>query len=153
MAIISRSSSTFGKWLDKKALVTGDKIKIVSEATEQPSTLNDSMQLVAKVVVKDKVKEPENVAINMQSKNALIDAYGTDTSAWINKVVTATMENTTVGGKRVRVLYMIPEGMVLKEGTDGFLHIGREEAEQPAAKELPVVEYPEEDINPADIPF
>ena len=115
-----------GSWLDKKSLVTGDIIKIVSEAEDVPSNLGDGSgtQLVAKVLVKRTSKEAQNFAINAQSKNALIDAFGDDTANWKDKVVTVNIEKTIIAGKRGIAAYLIPDGMVLKESDDGFVYIG-----------------------------
>lgn len=157
MTIIEKSSSVFGKWLDKKALVNGDVIKIVSEASEQPNRQGDGTQLVVKVLVKGKSKEPENFSINTQSRNALIDAFGKDTKEWVDKVLNIAVEKVIVAGKRGIAVYLIPEGMVMKENADGFVYVGHPESESGKVKESKggsePVDYPEEEINAEDIPF
>lgn len=159
MAIVQRTSSVQGKWLDKKEVENGDKVKIVSEATQQVNP-QGGFQLVAKVSVKSKTTEPVNVSINGPSKNALIDAFGEDSQMWVNKVVTAAIEKVVVGGKRGIALYLIPDGMVLKESDDGFLYIGHPESESGTVKDIKEpgkrVPYPtaeEEGIKPEDIPW
>src|SRR3954471_7294450 len=109
---VTASSNIGGKWIDKKTLLSGTKAKIKTEATEQPSQQGGT-QLVAKLLVQGQM-EPQNVAINKPSKNALISAYGDDTNDWIDKVLTIHTETAIVSGKRGVALYLIPEGFELK---------------------------------------
>jgi len=146
MVKVTKSASTGGSWLDKSAITTGDSIKITSEAEMQPSDYGDS--LVAKVLVKGKSKSPENVRINTPSKNALIDAYGEDTKGWVDKIVSAHIEKSLIGGKRVTILYLVPEGYEVAEDTGGYLVVRPKDGGEEH------IEYPEEEgINPEDIPF
>lgn len=138
---VTQSSGVSGKWIDKKSLKTGDKVKIKSEATEQPSQ-QGGMQLVAKLLVQGQT-EALNVAINKPSKNALIVAFGDETSNWIDKTLTAHVETAIVSGKRGIALYLLPEGFEVKEDAGGYLVV---------SKVGEVDTYPES-INPEDIPF
>lgn len=145
---VTASSNIGGKWIDKKTLLSGTKAKIKTEATEQPSQQGGT-QLVAKLLVQGQM-EPQNVAINKPSKNALISAYGDDTNDWIDKVLTIHTETAIVSGKRGVALYLIPEGFELKEDAGGYLVI-QKIGETP--KPLTTIDYPEEDIDPESIPF
>ena len=148
MAIIKKSSGTGGKWLDKKILATGDKLKLTTEADWVPSQQGGE-QLVAKCKVQGKTTEDMNVAINAPSKNALVDAFGEDSANWRNQTLTVEVFNTLIAGKKGVALYLIPEGFELKENSEGYMNIVNVSGE---IKE-DTVEYPEDDINPEDIPF
>jgi hypothetical protein len=126
---VNKSSSVQGSWVDKKLLQIGDVMKIVSEASEQPAPQGERMQLVAKVLIRGKSKEPENIAINAPTKNALIDAFGDDTSDWVGKIVTVHVELGIFSGKRGIALYLIPAGMIMKESDDGYIYIGHKDGE------------------------
>ena len=155
--LVEKSSSVQGEWLDKKTVVTGDSIRIETEAKEEPNPRGqkeDSTQLVCKVLVKGKSRKAINIAINSPSKNALVDTYGKDTKEWVGKVFTAHVEKVVVGGKRGTALYLIPEGMIMKESDDGFLYIGHADSESGK----PLEKKSEEegsvgDVEVGDIPF
>lgn len=151
MVKVQRSSGVGGKWLDKKALVVGDVIRIETEAQEIANQ-QGGMQLVAKVTVKGWGKETENFAINVPSKNAIIEAHGDDTNDWIGKSFTVHPEKTIIGGKRGIVAYLIPDGFELQETDDGYVNI-RRVGKSENKGDLPTVEYPENTVAPEDIPF
>ena len=146
----NKSTGGGGVWLDKKALKGGERAKIVSEAREEESVYEGKTrkQIIAKVSVEG-VEEAGNVALNGATKNALIDAFGTDSKDWINKVVKTLIEKPIINGKRVTALYLIPEGFEMTEDDAGYVVIQRPATSQPQAKES----YPENEINPSDIPF
>lgn len=149
MATVQRSGGTGGKWLDKKTLATGDKLKLTTEADWIPSQQGGE-QLVAKCKVQGKTTEDMNVAINAPSKNGLIDAFGDDTANWRNQPLTVEIFNTLIAGKKGIALYLVPEGFELKENAEGYLNITNANAGQPKD----AIEYPtEDDINAEDIPF
>lgn len=151
MTKVTKSSGVGGKWLDKASLKTGDVAKIKTEATEEPSQLGGT-QLVAKLHVKGHT-EPANIAINKPSKNALIDAFGDDTKNWVDKLLTINVERTIISGKRGYALYLVPEGFEVGEDSGGYIVVSRIGGAPTDAEPKDTVEYPEEDINPNDIPF
>jgi len=55
--------------------------------------------------------------------DACYAAFGGDTNDWVGRVLTVQVENSSVGGKRVKVLYLIPEGFALSEDQNGYLVI------------------------------
>lgn len=150
MPKVTRAGGTGGKWLDKKALATGDLIKIETEADWIPSQQGGE-QLVAKARVKGKTVEAENIAINAPTRNGLIDAFGDDTALWIEKPLTVHKFDTLIAGKKGVAVYLVPEGYDLGEDEGGYLKI------QASGGKLPQSEaeknYPQEDINAEDIPF
>ena len=150
MATVQRSSGG-GKWLDKKTLVNGDKLKITTTADWIPNQQGGE-QLVAKCKVQGKTTEDVNISINAPSKNGLIDAFGDDTAAWRNQTLTVEVFSTLIAGKKGVALYLIPEGFELKENAEGYMNIVNPNAGEPVnANEYPTQE--EEEINPDDIPF
>src|ERR1035437_6543805 len=92
-------NTTNGSWLDKKTLKTGDVIKLTTEAKEVPNQQGGN-QVVAKCKVKGVQGDDLNISINKPSKNALIVAFGEDSSNWIDKPLTTSVEKTIIAGKR-----------------------------------------------------
>lgn len=149
MVIATKSSGVGGKWLDKKSLKGGEKAKLKSEATEQPSQQGGT-QWVAKLLVQGQ-PEALNVSINKPSKNALIDAFGEETADWVDKVLTLQVEKTVVSGKRGIAMYLVPEGFEVSEDNDGYIvikKIGSADVEMEGE-----MNGPKDTINPDDIPF
>ena len=145
MAKFNKSSSIGGAWLDKKNLKDGDVIKLVSEAKEEEG--QNGPQIVAKCLVKGGEKEPKNVGINKPSKNGLIEAFGEDSTSWMEKKLTVKVEKTVVGGKRGIALYLVPEGFEVTEDDGGYVVVKRiGEGGKP-------LDQSSEDPNPDDIPF
>lgn len=157
----TKNGGTQGAWLDKKELRTGDILKLVSEAKEVEG--QNGKQVVAKCRLKGGPEEAKNVSINSPSKNALIEAFGEDSKDWVDKLLTVNIEKMMIGGKRVIALYLVPEGFELKEDDEGYVKVLRQDgtdapvatdpADMPAVVGNSAPEYPEEDINPDDIPF
>lgn len=152
---IEKSSGVGGKWIDKKGLKNGDLIKITSEAKWEEGT--NGKQLVAKIRVKGQADEV-NCAINTPSKNALIDAFGDDSAAWQNKVLTVAVETGIFAGKRGIMLNLIPEGYAIGEDTGGYIVIERNDAAtaQKTAHERAYPEMTNENdahIDDSDLPF
>lgn len=145
--IIEKTSGINGAWLDKKELQSGDIAKLTTEAKWVDGT--NGKQLVAKIRVKGQ-NEDKNTAINTPSRNALIDAFGDDSNAWVGKHLTIKTESGVFAGKRGIAMYLIPEGYELKEDGGGYLIITK--IGGPVEK-LDTVEYPTEDINAEDVGF
>lgn len=120
MAIIEKSSGVGGSWIDKKALKTGDLLKLKSEAVWVES--QNGKQLVAKISIKNG-EQNVNLGINSPSKDALIDAFGSDSKDWIDKLLTAHVEPGIFAGKRGIMLNLVPEGYVVGEDAAGYVVI------------------------------
>lgn len=145
----TKNTGVGGKWLDKKELVNGDILKIKTEAIEMINPQGGN-QIVAKCQVKNKFeKEQLNVAINSPSKNALIDAFGSNSESWIDQLLTVEVEKVSVAGKRGIALYLIPDGYGLTEDSGGYIVIIKVGKTPEEAYE----ELGESDIKPEDIPF
>jgi hypothetical protein len=151
-------NTTTGSWLDKKLLSNGDMLRIVSEAKIETGQNGD--QLVAKVRVKGKVTEAANFAINKPSRKAIVEAYGDDTMAWVDKVFTVNIEKTMVAGKRGIAAYLVPPGYELAEDSGGFLVVQKIGSAPSAVSEDDFADIQtiqtgdvEGQINPEDLPF
>jgi len=154
--LYKKNQGVSGNWVKGKDVVSGTKAKLVSETLPIKSQFkdkngNDKMQDVAKIRFEDK-NEAFNISLNRATIDGLIDAFGDDSKEWINKVLTAQTEKVVVGGKRVVALYLIPEGFVLEEDDEGYMHIVNPNKKE-KIKDMPSVDYPEDEINPEDILF
>jgi hypothetical protein len=127
--LFTKNASVQGKWVNKKDIKSGTKCKLVSEVKTVPSDFkNDDGtqkdQNLGKLLLEGE-GEALNVAVNRQSIDALVDAFGDDSLTWVNKTLTAVTERTTIGGKRVTVLYLVPEGYEVTEDAGGYVVIAR----------------------------
>lgn len=123
----SKTSSVSGAWAKGSEIPSGTKCRIVSETMPQPSSFmnkdgSPKSQDVAKVRFECK-DEPLNVSFNRASINALVDAFGDDSVKWQGNEITVMTEKMNVGGKRVYVMYFVPNGYELKENEEGFINI------------------------------
>lgn len=156
-----KSDSVQGTWLKASEIASGTLVKIVSET--KPIEGEYGLRNVAKVRVKG-APDSMNANLNKTTINGLIDAFGEDSNSWIDKVLTAYTEKAIVAGKRVTILYLVPEGYQLLE-VDGYMNIVRNPGTQTQTitspsqvrkpiqeEDIPVIEE-DEPINPADIPF
>lgn len=153
---INKTGGAGGAWLKKDDIKSGEPLKIVSEAAMIEG--QNGSQLVAKVRQKGGA-DSLNVAINNTSRNALIEAFGDDTTNWVNKIVTAVTEKAIIAGKRSTILYLVPEGYSIVDGADGFVTIQADAVEidpEPAPKTrrapLPVEDTADEDTREAPLP-
>lgn len=146
-----------GAFLDKKTLVNGQKAKIVSECmpVERDYEGKPQTQHIAKVQVQGDASGPKNVSLNNATRNGLIDAYGADSKEWMGHTLTIYTEKSTIGGKRVIILYLLPEGYDVSEDEGGYLVIQKVGKDVKKAAPEIVKEDPleQEFINPEDIPF
>lgn len=150
----TKSSGVGGAWVKGSEVVSGTKCKLVSETAPQPSEFGS--QDVAKIRFKGEEGEPKNVRINKPSINALIDAFGDDSKAWIGNILTAVTEKMVVSGKRVTALYLVPEGYSLGEDEGHYLVItkdGGKTETKTSHNAADLVNTPPDELNPEDIPF
>lgn len=175
MALYKKSSGTSGAWAKASDIPTGTRLRLVSEC--QPMQGEFGEQDVAKARFEG-FAEPLNVRINKPTINALIEAFGEDSRQWMGQTLRTHIEPMNVGGRRVRAMYLLPEGYEVGEDEGGYVVIRRigsatpgaatpaaatgaagvaTPARDPLAEEfdapLPASDYPEEELDPADIPF
>lgn len=156
---VTKNTGVMGEWLDKKTLRSGDKAKLLTEATEIEREYDGekSTQLIAKIKIKGQEGE-KNVAINTPTKSALIDAFGYDTKDWVGKILTVEVERGIFGGKRGIALYLIPDGFSLGEDQNGYVLISKKEIKNDEGEATPeeIAKREREENNeasPDDIPF
>jgi hypothetical protein len=139
-----------GAFLDKKTLVNGQKAKLVSECVpvERDFEGKPQTQHIAKVQVEG-VSESKNTALNIPTRNGLIEAFGEDSKEWMGHPLTVYTEKTTIGGKRVIVLYLLPEGFEVGEDEGGYVVVKR----IGTAKSVEGNDPLESEFDPAQIPF
>ena len=91
-------------------------------------------------------------AVNQTSVNNLVEFLGDDSEQWVNKQVKACITTQKVAEKMRRVIYFVhPDGDLMNPVP--LKSVPRQQGiptSQPAPKKY---DYPEDDINPADIPF
>ena len=143
-----KGQSILGLWVKGADVTSGTKARLVSEAT--PTEGEYGMQDVAKIKIEGD-NEIKNVRLNNPTVNGLIEAFGTDSKEWVNKVLTLQTEKMVVAGKRVTALYLVPDGYALKEDTGGYLAIlpvnksgDTVLPEDPSPSDIPSIEYPEQ---------
>lgn len=129
-----KQTSISGKWAKGSELTGVSVAKIVSETKPIPSSFQDKKgnpktQDVAKVVFGSD-SEPLNVSLNRATINGLIDAFGDDSTAWMNKSLKVETEKVRVAGKAVTALYLIPEGYKKIDDESGFAVIVKESYSQ-----------------------
>lgn len=146
------SQSLPGEWLKIRDLSSGTQLKIVEEARQEQSNFdNKKTRWVTQVKVQGE-EGVKNININFTSLKALVSAFGDDSSDWVGKVVTARVEQAIVGGKKVHILYLVPEGYDLVEGEDGFMNISSKKQTDTKPGETEGSDDPE-DIDPKSIDF
>lgn len=140
MAIINKITGE-GSFIDKKVLIEGDFAKLASEAIEEEGKFGP--QIVAKMKVKGRGEG--KFSINPPTVNALIEAFGQESSNWMDKVLTIHIEKVRSAGRQGLSVYLIPEGFDFWDDEKGYLVIGK--------KEDKAVEESHPEISPDDIPF
>ncbi len=144
-----------GAWVKAAELQEGQKAKIVDECQPIESQFTDDkgnkkMQDVCKVRFLG-LADPMNVNLNRATLKGLVDAFGTDSKAWIGQMLTVHTEKVAVAGKRVTALYLVPEGFEVGEDSEGYVQIVRT-GEAPAA-DAPEADAPSAEVTADDIPF
>jgi hypothetical protein len=142
--IQKKKTSIAGDWAKVKVDINnGDVLEILTEGTIVSGEFGDRQVYKVKTVNGEK-----NLSFNQTSLNNMIDAYGDDSKAWVGKKAFVTVIKMNVSGKFRDIIYLVGEGWEMQD--DGSVKkIGAQGAVQ-----MPEgVDYPEEDINPEDIPF
>jgi hypothetical protein len=148
------SSGIAGDWVKGEKLTTGTKAKLLTAAERRESMFKDKdggvkMQDVAKIKFQGDDTQ-YNIALNRGTIDALIDAYGNKSEEWVGKVLTVHIEQMNVGGRRVKAVYLLPDGFQVAEDANGYMIVQRIPYTD---AEGPVIDYPADDIKPEDIPF
>lgn len=159
----TRQVSLGGAWAKASELKSGIKAKIVSETINQPSTFlkpdgSPKTQDVAKVRFEG-VTEPLNVSLNRCTINALVDAFGEDSTDWQGHTLTVETEKVRVAGKAVTALYLLPEGYIKTDDENGYAVVVKKDSKDTdyltgqKDKEKAELDPMNSEINSEDIPF
>lgn len=139
-----------GDWVKAAELVNGTKAKLTSGVEIVPSKFNEGkFDNVTKIKFADNPTVIKNARINRATLDGLIDAFGPDDANWIDKPLTVQTEKAVVAGKRVTVMYLIPEGFEMKEDGEGYVKIVNKVQAKGYEGELHGCEV----VNVDDIPF
>lgn len=127
MTQYQKSQGIRGAWVKGKDVVDGTRCVLVSEVRPIASQFRDKndnikMQDVGKVKFEGK-DEPVNISLNRATIDALVDAFGEDSADWMNQPLITETEKVAVAGKRVTVVYLLPEGYELQEDEGGYVKI------------------------------
>lgn len=149
MAKYIKNQPISGSWVKGQDVVNGSKCKLVSETVPTPSQFKNKdgstkVQDVAKIKFEG-ASEVLNISLNRPTINALVDAFGEESTVWQGKSLTAHTEKVVVGGKRVTAVYLVPIGYEITEDGGGFVVIMK------SGSNVPTVEEPE--IYPEQVPF
>ena len=117
----------------------GDKVTIKDAGIIEESQWGPQKKFLVSTRNGDK-----RVGLNQASENILIDAFGDESEKWIGKEVNVLTRKAVIANKRVIVAYFVPSGWSLDEYGELI-----SDAQETTKKN----EYPDEEINPDDIPF
>lgn len=107
---VTKKVTADGSWAKaNKDILDGDRIKLLDagkivEGDYGPRT-------VFKILTT--TKKEFNFSMNQTSMNNLIDGWGPDTSAWVDKVAKVFVVRQMVGDGLKNVVYIAPEGWTL----------------------------------------
>lgn len=100
---------------------------------------------------KTKTRNGEKKAkFNQKSRNVMIDEFGENSDDWVGKDVRIIIHKTMIAGEKQEVVYFVTEGWKLDEYGELYKD---EDSQEKKTEEIDTIEYPEEVINPEDIPF
>lgn len=135
-------------------LKNGDIIKILDSGNIEPGQYGEQKNFKIKTRNGEK-----KLAFNQKTINVLIEEFGDDSEDWINKDVRVILKKDIIAGKKVIVPFLVTEGWSLDDYGD-LVKGEQDEDDSPRplkkkkkSEPLEAIEYPEDDINPDDIPF
>ena len=139
---IPKKESIAGNWAKAgEHIKDGDRIKIMDAGRIVEGDYG--ARKVFKILTLK--REELNLSFNQTSLNNLVEGFGDESESWSGKVVKAFIIRQMVGDGLKNVIYLAPEGWTMDD--DGhFVNPNEQET-------APGVEYPKDEINPADIPF
>src|SRR3990167_7633063 len=116
-----------GNWVKGSQIQSGLKCKLVSEVKPQESQWQNKdgspkFQDVAKIKFQG-INEEMNISLNRATINGLVDAFGEDSVALVNKVLTAVNEKARVAGKNVTMIYLLADGYEKVDDANGYAAI------------------------------
>ena len=165
--LYTKQTGTGGPWLDKSTVYNGQKFAILTEAKPVEEVYKGETNIRNTVKVKvEGGTEPVNYDLNKPTIAGLIDAFGEDSRAWIGKVLKAHTEKVRVAGRAGIMVILYPEGFKVQDDEGGYAVVvpegtppvktaaeAREAYAATTPPAAPKVDYPEDEIDPASIPF
>lgn len=122
-------------------LKNGDIVTILDSGTIEQGQYGEQRNF------KIKTRNGERkIAFNQKTVNVLIDEFGDDSIKWVNKDVIVILKKDVIANKKVIIPFLVTEGWSLDDYGELIKEGGSEKKED-------TVEYPEEEIDPEDIPF
>lgn len=89
------------------------------------------------------------LSINQKTINVLVDEFGSNSDNWVGKDLKVIIKKDIINGKKCIIPFLVTEGWSLDEYGDLVKEGAAKEPKTAEDKS----EFPEEDIDPADIPF
>jgi len=120
-------------------LKNGDIVTILNGGLVEPGKYGQQTNFKLKTRNGEK-----KLAFNQATINVLHDELGSETESWINKNVIVILQKKLIAGEKAIVPYLVTEGWKLDE----YGELVKE-----GGKKVDTIEYPSDDIDPADIPF
>jgi hypothetical protein len=131
-----------GSWAKAADLKDGTRAKILDECTRVESQFKDdkgNVQMRDVCKVKFEGVGELNTNLNRATIRALVEAFGKDSKEWIGKVLKVHTERTTVAGRRVTALYLVPEGYEVGEDDEGYVAIRKNGTSSKKADEFDAI--------------
>jgi hypothetical protein len=122
-------------------LKNGDIVKILDSGNTEQGQWGEQKNFKIKTRNGEK-----KLAFNQNTINVLAEEFGVETEEWVGKDVKVILKKDVIAGKKVVIPYLVVDGWSLDE----YGELVKEGGEK---KNIDIIEYPEEDINPEDIPF
>lgn len=142
MAIFKKKQSS-GPFLKKgEDIKQGDLVEIASEGRQEQGEYGTQNIFLIKTASKE-----GNMSLNQTTINALVDAYGEDSKAWIGKQAKVTAIKQMVAGKLMNVFYLSHPDAEMSD--DGVFYIPNT---QTSTKKSAIPDD-EDRVNPEEIPF
>lgn len=135
---------------------TGEILVIKDEGTTTHGEYGE--QLVFKVQ-KEGWSEPKNIGFNQTSINNLVDVYSEETKEWVGKSIKAEVIQADIAGRMRQVGYFMHPDWTMTIDAQGYKVFSPAQVANtggvaaPSNPQPSTPDYPDEDINPEDIPF
>lgn len=152
-----------GNWIGigkDKPIQDSILVKIASDGQQVPGKYGTQNVFL----VKTQKGDEGNLAFNQTSINNMIDAYGEDSVEWVGKVAKVWLLRQVVQGSLRNICYLAhPKAEIVEDGGGFRWEIPGAQSEAPTKPVAPAqvgasvnssgVPYPQEEIDPSDIPF
>jgi ABC-type taurine transport system substrate-binding protein len=118
----------------------GDIIKILDSGNVEMGQFGEQKNFKVKTRNGEK-----KMAFNQATINVLIEEFGDESESWVGRDVKVILKKDVIAGKKVIIPYLVVDGWSLDEYG--------ELVKEGETKKEDTIEYPEDKIDPDDIPF